>query len=202
MTPVIATTALDLNFDEIIALIDSRDDSWQVASFKDLSNVPHKAGVYCIVLPEKELPENRTVILHGRTFGRKGERRQLQFEFRYKALKFREGEGVVVYVGKASGLFARIKGHLSTGKKATTNQVLRGLAGKLSQSVDEAELKAGKELLLKHGKVFYNTHHHQDESQDHRTCEHMGLSFVAGRDLLEIKLIAKYAPPFNIKAER
>ena len=44
--------------------------------------------------------------------------------------------------------------------------------------------------------------HTDEENYDPRSDDEVGESHAADRDLLEIKLIARYAPPFNIKAER
>ncbi len=109
---------------------------------------------------------------------------------------------MVVYVGKASNIRARIKLHLSTHPQATTNQVLRGLVGKPHTHITRGVIEAAKQTLQANGSIYYMEHFHPNEATDCRLEDHVGESRVAERDLLEIKLIAAHAPPFNIKAER
>jgi hypothetical protein len=201
-TPILATTRLTADLDRIVALAGSEDAGWRKASLKMLKEIPQKPGVYCFVLPENDLPRERVLILHGRTFGSKDKRRQLQIRFHYSADTLTEGSGLVVYVGKAVNLHGRIKGHLSINPKATTNQVLRGLVGKQHSAVDSPALKKAKMRVVGHGVVHYFEHCHADEAKDHVKLDDVGECLVAERDLLELKLIAKYAPPFNLKAER
>jgi hypothetical protein len=203
LTPVSATTILSSNLDEIIASTERTNSEWRPTSLGTLEKLPNEAGVYCVVFPMTMLPEKRMVILHGRTSGKRGARWQLQFEFKYEATPFRKGEGVVLYVGKASGLRTRLKGHLSVNANATTNQVLRGLTGQSSHQVGRGDLSEARKFLLERGRAFYYVHQHEDEVGPNPAKDgQRGMSYVADRDLLEIKLIAKYAPPFNIKAER
>lgn len=200
--PILATTRITNELDGIVAGAGTEKGNWHSASLDNVDTIPKEAGVYCFVLPEDDLPKDRRLILHGRTFGPKGARRQLQITFHYAAAVITTDADLVLYVGKAAGLRARLKGHLSTSVEATTNQVLRGLLGKRRSEVTEEGLKAAKKLLVEKGTVFYYEHHHENESADHAKCHDVGENYVVERDLLEIKLIAKYAPPFNLKAER
>jgi hypothetical protein len=201
-TPILATTKVGADLDHIVASAGRNDSKWCKASIDDLEVIPQKPGVYYFVLPESDLPKDRVLILHGRTFGSKGKRRQLQIRFDYSAAILTENSDLVVYVGKAVNLRGRIKGHLSVDPKATTNQVLRGLVGKPHTAVNKAGLIDAKKHLVAHGTVYLFEHSHPDEAKDHATLDDVGESLVAERDLLELKLIARYAPPFNIKAER
>jgi hypothetical protein len=169
---------------------------------KEINDISEDAGVYCFTMPEFALPEERALILHGRTFGGKGSRAQLQIKFTYEAQKFGDNDDLVLYVGKAAGLRARIKGHLSVDTRATTNQVLRGIVGGTHTSVRESSLRRALNSMREHARVHFFEHSLPSESIDFRTLAEAGECLVAERDLLEIKLIAKFAPPFNIKAER
>ena len=201
-TPILATTKLAADLDHIVATAGQKNSQWRSASLKKVNEIPKRPGVYCFVLPESDLPKERTVILHGRTFGSKDKRRQLRIHFYYSAAALTDGSDLVVYVGKAVNLHGRVKGHLSVDPEATTNQVLRGLVGKPHSDVTETALQDARRDLVEHGTVYYFEHSHPDEERDHSSLNDVGVSLVAERDLLELKLIAKYAPPFNIKAER
>lgn len=201
-TPILATTKLTADLDEIVASAGMKESKWRKSSLRKIETIPQLPGVYCFVLPERDLPKERVLILHGRTFGSKDKRRQLQIRFQYEAAAIAEDSGLVVYVGKAVNLRGRIKGHLSINPKATTNQVLRGLVGSPHTAVDSSALRESKMHLIEHGIVHYFEHCHADEAKDHAALEDVGECLVAERDLLELKLIARYAPPFNIKAER
>jgi hypothetical protein len=198
-TPILAQTKLGTDLDAIVASAGSSD--WFKTSLRNLEAIPKAPGVYCFVLPKECLPKERVVILHGRTFGKKNARRQLHFKFEYTAQVFAEGCGLVVYVGKAANLHGRVKAHLSTNVRATTNPVLRGLIGKPHPNVTTAGVEESRRNLVQHGMVFYFEHSHPDEKSNPAFIDDVGESFVVERDLLEIKLIAKYAPPFNLKAE-
>jgi hypothetical protein len=201
--PVFATTKVTSDLDRIVASVGNEGSGWCRASLQNLEGIPDNPGVYCFVLPESDLPKERRLILHGRTFGPKDARRQLQFRFEYSATALTRGSDLVIYVGKASNLRARLKSHRSVNRDATTNQVLRGLVGKPYCDLNTSELEGAWKNLIKHGTVYYFKHAHDDEiKNDPATMDEVGQSSVAERDLLEIKLIAKYAPPFNLKAER
>ncbi|MDX6767537.1 MAG: GIY-YIG nuclease family protein [Candidatus Methylacidiphilales bacterium] len=194
-----ATTTLSPNLDRFVASLGKANSTWRETSITDLADVPSYPGIYVFVFPISELPKSKIIILHGRTSGKKANKKQIQFQFSYTANPLRKGAGGVIYVGKTSNLKKRLKGHLSENVRATTNQVLRGLSGQSSHGVSKSHLHRAKHLLSKWGAVFYLEHKHDDEIT---TLKNNGISLVADRDLLEIKLIAKYAPPFNIKAER
>lgn len=197
--PTIATTALSPNLDRFVASVGKENSTWKKISIKNLAEAPSSPGIYIFVFPISKLPKSKIIILHGRTSGKKANKKQIQFRFNYITNPLRKGADGVIYVGKTSNLKKRLKGHLSENVRATTNQVLRGLSGQSSHSVRKNHLHAAKDLLSKWGSVFYLEHSHADEKP---ALKINGQSFVADRDLLEIKLIAKYAPPFNIKAER
>ena len=201
---ILATTRLAADLDAIVSSAGCVGSRWQCSALSatDVPGISSSAGVYCFVLPEAALPTERALILHGRTFGKKQARRQIQIRFDYQAIQFAGREELVVYVGKAANLRARIKGHLSTHVRATTNQVLRGLVGGPHTAITSAALERARSVLQKLGSVHLVEHFHPNELIDHRTAAEIGECLVAERDLLEIKLIAKYAPPFNIKAER
>jgi hypothetical protein len=203
--PILATTRLSTDLDNLVGSAAQADSLWKAVSLRDsdIRGISKNAGVYCFVLPESALPSQRRLVLHGRTFGSRGARRQLHVHFEYQPRKFARGEGLVVYVGKAASLRARIKGHLSVNTNATTNQVLRGIVGQPHRQVTQGALRIAREVLQKHGSVHYIEHfHHNESTANYRTVADIGECLVAERDLLEIKLIAQYAPPFNIKAER
>jgi len=199
---IFAATEITVGLDLEIPTTGGKHAKWCNVTFKNIDHIPKNLGVYCFVLPDSKLPKRRILILHGRTFGSKGNRRQLQLEFCYRAAPFTAGSGLVIYVGKASNLHGRLKGHMSVNPEATTNQVLRGLVGKAKPAVDKAALEEALEHLRKHGSIYYREHFHRDEVIFPASLHDAGKSLVADRDLLEIMLIAKYASPFNIKAER
>jgi hypothetical protein len=202
---ILATTKLMADLDQIVASLGHQDTSWLRSRLKkdQVEKLSQNPGVYCVILPKSALPKNRTLILHGRTFGRRNARRQLQILYSYEPKAVISGsKDMIVYVGKAANIRARIKGHRSTNPGATTNQVLRGLIGKPKTQVTEKLLQCAKECLENHGSIYYVDHFHENELSDCRASDNAGECLVAERDLLEIKVIAAYAPPFNIKAER
>lgn len=199
---IVATTKITDGLDLEIPTTGGKHSKWCKVILKNIDHIPKNPGVYCFVIPKTKIPKRRLLILHGRTFGSKSNRRQLQFAFYYRAAPFTDGSGLVMYVGKASNLHGRLKGHLSVNPKATTNQVLRGLVGKAKADIDIDALKEALEQLRNHGTIYYHEHYHKDELKAPDHFRGAGKSLVADRDLLEIMLIAKYAPPFNIKAER
>ena len=174
---ILATTRLVADLDQIIASAAEAESLWKVSRLKesDVGAISTNAGVYCFVLPEIALPRKRRLILYGRTFGKKGARRQLQTSFEYHPKKFARGEDLVVYVGKAANIHARIKGHLSVNTKATTNQVLRGLAAQSRRKPTQVELSRARKRLQKLGSVYYHEHFHENESKaDYRTAMKIG----------------------------
>jgi hypothetical protein len=200
----LATTRLVSDLDPIVAAAGCKNSGWIVTGLdrKDLLQISSRPGVYLFVLPESALPEDRTLILHGRTFGPKGNKRQIRARFTYQPNVFGDFGGMVLYVGKAASIKARISGHLSTNIEATTNQVLRGIVGGAREKLSEVALKSAKKTLVELGKVYYIEHFIEGELVDYSKVDEIGACGVAERDLLEIKLIARFAPPFNIKAER
>jgi hypothetical protein len=202
--PILATTRLAADLDAIAKSAGDPSSRWASARLTEegIDDITELAGVYCFTMPKASLPKKRSLILHGRTFGSRGSRSQLRVEFAYEAQQFGNHSGLVLYVGKAARLRARIKGHLSTHPRATTNQVLRGLVAGSHAKASRISLSNALTTLRAHGQVHFYEHCHPSESRDLRGLDEAGECFVAERDLLEIKLIARFAPPFNIKAER
>ena len=104
LTPISGAAILSSHLDEIVASTERMNSRWWPTSLSALNKLPNGAGMYCVILPMTMLPENKTVILHGRTSDKRGARRQLQFASKYQAMPFRKGGGIVIYIGKASGL--------------------------------------------------------------------------------------------------
>jgi len=91
---------------------------------------------------------------------------------------------IVVYVGKTTGLAKRFSDHLRGGGRSTANQVLCGLVdSECLPSIDEALRTTKRDAT-----IIY--------------CELPGDENTANRDLLEHRMCADFAPPFNIKSER
>ena len=202
-TAVIASTRVQADLDALVRQLGHKTSAWKSASLKKGKySFPKNPGVYCFVLPESALPKSRQLVLHGRTFGKPGARYQLQVTYVYEPKKLPGTEKLVVYVGKATNISNRIAGHLSANTKATTNQVLRGLVGLAHHYVTGGLLEGAKKKLQRYGAVYFLEHFHGNELVKFSPGLMAGECHVAERDLLEIKLIAAFAPPFNVKAER
>jgi hypothetical protein len=158
--PVLATTRLAADLDRIVSAVGNQGMGWRKAPLlrAHLPTISQNPGVYLFLLPRQVLPETRVIILHGRTFGRTSSRRQLQIEFSYQAKLLENSDSMVVYVGKASNIRARIKLHLSTHPQATTNQVLRGLVGKPHTHITRGVLEEAKQTLQANGSIYYMEH--------------------------------------------
>jgi hypothetical protein len=91
---------------------------------------------------------------------------------------------MVVYVGKASNLHQRLQGHFGTGATSTLVQVQNGLV----ESETCQDRPSAISFMLEHAVIVYR--------------ELSGDANVANRDLLELSLVAAFAPPFNVKSER
>lgn len=148
------------------------------AQWGALESLHGQAGVYAIVLPVGWFEPSRVIKLHAPHTHDS----PIEFEFNVPPLPDL-GVGVV-YGGKTTDLKRRIRLHLSRGEEKDGGQVKFGLMNcDLHETQDEA-LRA----LREHGQVIYTIL----DGRDH----------AANRDVLEITLCAKFAPPFNIKSER
>jgi predicted GIY-YIG superfamily endonuclease len=96
---------------------------------------------------------------------------------------FREGFGVV-YVGRTTDLRRRWREHLTRGQRKDGGQVKYGLVDCGVRRDTDAALKA----LRKNARIVYTVL--------------PGPENCANRDVLEMALCARFAPPFNIKSER
>jgi|SRR5665213_715364 len=143
---------------------------------KDLEGI---GGVYAILLPTKWFHPSRTLPLHA-PHRHKGEK--IQFEF---VLQDFAGDGYgVAYVGKTINLRQRWRGHLMPGERKDGGQVKFGL---LDCGVHSTKEEALRDLRI-NARIVYTKLSGPDQ--------------CANRDLLEMALCARLAPPFNIKSER
>ncbi len=199
--PVKGTTRLTMDLDAIVAAAGEGD--WRSVRANEISGITKRPGVYLFTLPEKDRHGHGRLTLYGRTFGAKGMRRQLQIEFAYAAQKLEGTSQLILYAGKAANLRDRLKNHLNLREDSTTSQMLSGLASQAVHHGEERNVAAALAHLLAEATIYYYELGHAHEcDRDPREDDEVGESLTADRDLLEIKLIAKYAPPFNIKAER
>ena len=148
--------------------------NWQIAA--ELAEV---GGVYAILLPAGWFALPRTIPLHA-PHSHMGA--MIPFEFTVPPLT-EDGYGVV-YVGRTSNLLQRWQGHLSRGERKDGGQVKFGLVDCGLYSDPDSALRA----LRAHARILYVTL--------------PGPANCANRDLLEMSLCARFAPPFNIKSER
>jgi hypothetical protein len=148
--------------------------NWQAAA-----EVDEMGGVYAILLPAAWFSRPRTIHLHG-PHKQKGE--PIPFEFTVPSLT--DGGYGVVYVGRTSNLLQRWQGHLSRGERKDGGQVKFGLVDCGLCSDRDTALRA----LRTHAQILY--------------VVMPGPANCANRDLLEMSLCARFAPPFNIKSER
>lgn len=146
-------------------------------SWQPLKHVEKKGGIYAFLFPEGHFSEVRQIALDGPA------QRKIPFSFSTRNHPPVEGF-LVAYVGKASNLLQRLRWHFNLAKSTTVAQVQFGLIKSgLSQGRNEAV-----KFMVQHGRVVYR--------------EFSGDTHVVNRDLLEMSLIAQFAPPFNIKSER
>jgi hypothetical protein len=94
-----------------------------------------------------------------------------------------DGYGVV-YVGRTTALLERWRGHLSRGERKDGGQVKFGLVDCGLYNDTDTALRA----LRTHARILY--------------VVLPGPANCANRDVLEMSLCARFAPPFNIKSER
>ena len=142
---------------------------------KDLDGI---GGVYAILLPVVWFSPRRILHLHApHTYQGDG----IPFEF---SLPDFTGDGYgIVYVGRTSNLRQRWRGHFSRGERKDGGQVKFGM-------VDcgvAADCDTALRELRQHARIIYTVL----EGSEH----------CANRDILELSLCARFAPPFNIKSE-
>jgi hypothetical protein len=146
--------------------------------FSDWSSTKHckdVGGVYALLLPTIWFSPARIMDLHGPN------KCAIPFEFTLPDLM--DGYGVV-YVGKSSNLCQRWQGHLTPGKRKDGGQVKHGLIDCGLARNEESALR----ILREHARIIYT---------ELSAPEH-----CANRDMLEMSLCTRFAPPFNIKSER
>ena len=200
---VVGTTKLTADLDTIVESVGEENAGWHTALATKIAGITEKPGVYLFTLPADDRYAQGRLMLHGRTFGPEGQKRQIQFQFTYAARKLEGTSLVILYVGKAANLRDRLKNHLNLRNDSTTSQMLKGLASQAVHHGEERNVQTALTHLRERAQIIYYELGHEDEAEsDSRENDDVGESFTSDRDLLEIKLIAKYAPPFNIKAER
>src|SRR5260221_2717460 len=146
------------------------------SSTKDLEGV---GGVYTILLPTIWFSPRRTLYLHA---PHNYEGNGIPFEF---DLSDCTGDGYgIVYVGRTTNLRQRWRGHLSKGERKDGGQVKYGMVDCGFSPDCDLALRD----LRQHARIIYTAL--------------SGSENCVNRDILEISLCARFAPPFNIKSER
>lgn len=142
-----------------------------------LKDIRDQGGNYAFLFPTHFFESERQIHLDGPA--------QRKIPFFFSTVTHPPTEGLfVAYVGKASNLYQRFQWHFGLAKKSTVAQVQFGL------------VKSG---------VCRDRQHAVNFMLEHATIAFRVLSGdtqAANRDLLELSLCAKLAPPFNIKSER
>jgi hypothetical protein len=150
------------------------------SNWAPVQHLNNQGGVYAVMLPAVWFSIPRTIPLHA-PHSHKGEK--ISFEFTVAPLT-PDGYGVV-YVGRTSNLAQRLRGHLSRGERKDGGQVKFGLVDcGLHRDDPDSALRA----LRTHARIYF--------------VVLSGPENCANRDLLEMSLCARFAPPFNIKSER
>jgi hypothetical protein len=144
-----------------------------------IKHLVERGGVYAILLPADWFSPSRTLPLHAPQ-RYKGE--MINFEFDLPTFTA-DGYGII-YVGRTMDLYKRIRQHLSHGERSAGGQVKYGLYDCGLYADPDAALHA----LRKHGRIVFTIL--------------SGSENCANRDLLEMSLCVRFAPPFNIKSER
>ncbi len=158
-------------------LSSSTEANSKARSWKCVRCLHKVGGVYAFLFPESHFLEEREISLDGPL------KRSIPFRFSHKTHPAHEGY-VVAYVGKATNLSQRFKLHFSRTERSTVVQVRAGLV-KSGFCVDR---HLALDFMLQHAVIRYR--------------ELTGDEHAANRDLLELSLCARFAPPFNIKSER
>ena len=143
------------------------------SSIKHLDDV---GGVYAVLLPIAWFSQPRVIHLHAPH----NDEGPIPYEF--TLLELIEGFGVV-YVGRTRNLKRRLSFHLRNGKRKDGGQVKYGL---FDCKLFENEIVALNKLR-ENARIIYTLL--------------SGRENCANRDILEMWLFARYAPPFNIKSE-
>jgi len=154
------------------------NDQYLRASWDVLNHLHQRAGVYAFLLPAEWFTPPRSILLHA-PHTHDG---PIEFEFSVSALP--DSTHGVVYAGKTTDLKRRSRLHLSRGETKDGGQVKFGVLNSNLFSSEDDALRAVRE----HGRIIYT--------------ELSGSDHVVNRDVLEIILCARFAPPFNIKSER
>lgn len=145
--------------------------------WRHLSELKGVGGVYVFCMPEEFLAVPRSIILHGPSGSK------VEFIFDRETHPSLDGRSII-YVGKASDLYNRFRWHFGTAKDSTASQVRNGLFNSLKLEGVHFAISE----MLKFTRVSF--------------LPLPGPENAANRDLLEITMCAKFAPPFNIKSER
>lgn len=150
------------------------------STWRTVNHLKEKGGVYAVMLPAAWFSIPRAIALHA-PHSHKGEK--ISFEF---TVAQATGDGFgVVYVGRTTNLAQRWRGHLSRGERKDGGQVKYGLVDcGLHPDDPDSALRA----LRTHARIYF--------------VVMSGPENCANRDLLEMSLCARFAPPFNIKSER
>jgi hypothetical protein len=148
------------------------------ADWSVMDDADQKGGVYAFLLPVAWFKPPRVIQL----FAPHTHDAPIDFEFTVRPL-LGMNHGVV-YVGKTTDLKRRLRFHLSRGEPKDGGQVKFGVMNcGLFEQQDDA-LRA----LRQDARIIYT--------------ELSGRDHCANRDILEMSLCARFAPPFNIKSER
>jgi hypothetical protein len=154
------------------------NDHYLRANWSCMNNLHEKGGVYAFLLPVSWFSSPRIIKLHA------PHTHTSPIDFEFKIFPLSGMEYGVAYVGRTTDLKRRLRFHLSRGKKKDGGQVKFGVMNcGLFQQQDDALQK-----LREHARIIYTIL----SGRDH----------CANRDVLEISLCARFAPPFNIKSER
>lgn len=142
-----------------------------------LARVRSRGGNYAFLFPEGHFTMEHQILLDGPS------KRQIPFCFSTRTHPTSDGQ-FVAYVGKATNLTQRLQWHFGGAGKSTAAQVQYGLV----KAGICADRQIAVDFMLKHATIVYR--------------ELSGDEHAANRDLLELSMCAKFAPPFNIKSER
>jgi hypothetical protein len=145
--------------------------------WSNLKTIRDVGGNYAFLFPKEHFKREREISLDGPN------QRKIPFRFCSDSHPGTD-EYFVAYVGKAARLTQRFFWHFSGAESNTGGQVQYGLykSGMCETRPDAVA------FMLRHAVIAYRTL--------------PGDENAANRDLLELSLCARFAPPFNIKSER